>query len=219
MLRDATGYSVVAGNDANLGAIAETVRGAGRGVSPLVYVNGGASGIGGGIVSGGELLGGASGFAGELGHTLVNSSGVLCHCGAVGCLETEVTRGELLAVLGLDEAEVDQLEQRLADRRDEPAVAAVVARQLGFLGRGIANVVNLVNPELVVLGGFLGPLYDAAPEVLEDAVRETALGGTRDDVRFIRSALGPALLPVGAAELAFGPLIADPAAARWRAEA
>ena len=80
-----------------------------------------------------------------------------------------------------------------------------------YLGRGIANVVNLVNPQLVVLGGFLGPLYDAAPDVLEDAVRATALAGTRDDVRFIRSELGPALLPVGAAELAFGPLIADPA--------
>jgi predicted NBD/HSP70 family sugar kinase len=218
MLREATGYSVAAGNDANLGAIAETVRGAGRGVSPLVYVNGGASGIGGGIVSGGELLGGASGFAGELGHTLVNSDGERCHCGAVGCLETEVTRGELLAVLGLDETHIDRLEEDLLARREEPAVAAVVARQLGFLGRGLANVVNLVNPELVVLGGFLGPLYEAAPDVLQDAVRGTAMAGPRDDVRFIRSALGPALLPVGAAELAFAALIADPASARWRSE-
>lgn len=217
MLREATGYSVAAGNDANLGAIAETVRGAGRGVSPLVYVNGGASGIGGGIVAGGELLGGASGFAGELGHTLVNSDGEQCHCGAVGCLETEVTRGELLAVLGLDETQLDRLEEELLARRDDPGVAAVVARQLGFLGRGLANVVNLVNPELVVLGGFLGPLYEAAPEVLELAVRATAMAGPRDDVRFIRSALGPALLPVGAAELAFGALIADPASARWHA--
>lgn len=215
MLRDATGYSVVAGNDANLGAIAETVRGAGRGVSPLVYVNGGASGIGGGIVAGGELLGGASGFAGELGHTLVNSSGIPCHCGAIGCLETEVTRSELLDVLGLDETELDRLEPELLARRDEPAVAAVIAKQVAFLGRGVANVVNLVNPELVVFGGFLGPLYDAAPEALEHAVRTTALAGMRDDVRFIRSELGPALLPIGAAELAFGPLIADPAAARW----
>jgi predicted NBD/HSP70 family sugar kinase len=214
LLREATGYPVVAGNDANLGAIAETVRGAGRGVSPLVYVNGGASGIGGGIVTGGELLGGASGFAGELGHTLVNSAGATCHCGAVGCLETEVTRGELLAVLGLDETQLDRLESELLARRAEPAVAAFVARQLGYLGRGLANVVNLVNPDLVVLGGFLGPLYDAAPGLLEDAVRGTAMAGPRDDLRIVRSALGSAVLPIGAAELAFAALIADPASAR-----
>jgi predicted NBD/HSP70 family sugar kinase len=140
---------------------------------------------------------------------------VQCHCGAIGCLETEVTRGELLTVLGLAESELDRLEPELLARRNDPAVAAVVSRQLGYLGRGIANVVNLVNPQLVVLGGFLGPLYAAAPDVLERAVRDTAMAGPRDDVRFVRSELGPSLLPVGAAELAFGPLIADPAAARW----
>jgi predicted NBD/HSP70 family sugar kinase len=214
MLQDATGYPVLAANDASLGAIAESVRGAGRGVAELVYLNGGASGIGGGIITRGELLTGRSGYAGEIGHTLVHSDGILCHCGATGCLETEVTRAELLAVLGLDDEGSERLEQVLVERSAEPAVAAVVERQLGYLGRALANVVNVFNPELIVLGGFLGPLYAADPGRLEDVVRSIAMTGLRDDVRFARSELGPDLLAVGAAELSFGPLIADPASVR-----
>ena len=137
-----------------------------------------------------------------------------CHCGATGCLETEVTRTELLSVLGLDDEQSVQLEETLAARASEPAVAALVERQLGFLGRALANVVNVLNPELVVLGGFLGPLYAADPGRLEDVVRSIAMTGLRDDVRFVRSELGDDLLAVGAAELSFGPLIADPASIR-----
>lgn len=211
LLHDATGHPVLAANDASLGAIAESVRGAGRGVADLVYINGGPSGIGGGIIAAGTLLTGRSGYAGEIGHTLVRTDGELCHCGAYGCLETEVTRAELLAVLGLDEVGPDELEEALRTRGDEPAVATVVERQLGYLARAIANLVNIFNPELVVLGGFLGPLYAANPERLESVVRSTAMVGLRDDVRFVRSELGGDLLAVGAAELAFGPLLADPA--------
>src|SRR5690349_254877 len=90
MLAEATGYRAFAGNDAKLGMIAETVFGAGRGVSDLVYLNGSASGIGAGVLAGGRPLWGARGYAGELGHTLINSNGRRCHCGQRGCLETEV---------------------------------------------------------------------------------------------------------------------------------
>lgn len=212
MLQEATGYPVVAANDASLGAIAESVRGAGRGLADMIYLNGGASGIGGGVIIGGDLLSGRSGYAGEIGHTLVRSDGSPCHCGATGCLETEVTRAELLDVLGLDDDQ--ELEQALAHRATEPDVAAVVERQLGYLGRAIANIVNIFDPELVVLGGFLGPLYAANPRRLEDVVRSTAMTGPGDDVRFARSELGDRLLAVGAAELALGPLLADPASVR-----
>lgn len=214
LLQEATGLPVTVANDASLGAIAESVRGAGRGVADLVYVNGGPSGIGGGIIASGTLLTGRSGYAGEIGHTLVRSDGDVCHCGARGCLETEVTRAELLAVLGLDQVGPDELGEALRVRGAEPAVAAVVARQLDQLGRAIANLVNLVNPELVVLGGFLGPLYAADPGRLESAVRATAMTGPSEDVQFVRSELGGDLLAVGAAELAFAPLLADPASIR-----
>jgi hypothetical protein len=77
MLTDATGYPVVAANDASLGALAESIFGAGRDVTDLIYLNGGASGIGGGVISGGVSLVGIAGYAGEFGHTLVNSAGVV----------------------------------------------------------------------------------------------------------------------------------------------
>lgn len=216
MLRKATGYEVVAGNDASLGAIAESIRGAGRGVDDLVYLNGGASGIGGGIIAGGMLLGGASGFAGEIGHTLVNSAGLACHCGSSGCLETEVTRAPLLEALGLAPTDAALLEEtllaRLADPAGAPAeVAALVERQLGFLARALANTVNVFNPQLILLGGFLGSLFAAAPEKLDSLMRSMALTGARDSVRLERATLGASIIELGAAELAFQSLIADPA--------
>lgn len=188
MLRAATGYDVVAGNDASLGTIAESMRGVGRGIDDLVYLNGGASGIGGGIIAGGVLLGGTSGYAGEIGHTLVNGAGIPCHCGAVGCLETEVSRAPLLDALGVDHTTPELLEPALLERyaAGDPDV---VDRQIGFLARALANTVNVFNPRLIVLGGFLGSLYAAAPDALT----------------------GSAILTVGAAEIAFAALIADPA--------
>lgn len=216
MLADSIGVSVHAANDASAGVIAERVFGAGRDARSLIYLNGGASGIGGGVALDGRLMSDASGYAGEFGHTLVNSAGVRCHCGADGCLETEVRRDDLLAALGLDSAHSEELEDALLAQfsgRGGPdaAIAAVVDRQLGFLAVALRNIVNSFNPELVLLGGFLGTLYAADPGRLEDAVRRTAIAGPRDDVRFGRAELGRDLLMVGGAQLAFAPLLADPA--------
>jgi predicted NBD/HSP70 family sugar kinase len=211
MLEQATGFPVVSANDATIGAIAESAFGAGRGVDELIYLNGGASGIGGGVVMAGQLLGGAFGFAGELGHTLVNSDGVECHCGASGCLETEVKRDPLLEACGLGVAQADQLDDVLAARyADTAAVRELVDRQIGFLGIALRGAINMFNPALIVLGGFLGSLYRAAPEALELAAFSTAMPASRDGVRIERAELGPDILTVGAAQLVFAPLLTDP---------
>jgi predicted NBD/HSP70 family sugar kinase len=215
MLHEATGYRVRASNDATLGAAAEILFGAGRGASDMIYLNGGASGIGGGIVSQGAPLRGTAGYAGELGHTLVNSSGRLCHCGAHGCLETEVSRAPLLAVLGLSSRESDRLEDDLvaafeAESGPEPGLAAVVSGQAAYLATALRNAVNLFNPSLIVLGGFLGSLYRVAPERIEEAVRREAMRGAREGVRIVRAQLGRDILLIGAAELAFADLLANP---------
>ena len=211
MLEQATGYPVVSANDATIGAIAESTFGAGRGVDELIYLNGGASGIGGGVVMAGQLLGGAFGFAGELGHTLVNSAGIECHCGASGCLETEVSRSPLLEACGLGVAQADQLDDVLAARyADTASVRELVDRQIGFLGVALRGAINMFNPALIVLGGFLGSLYRAAPEALERAAFATAMLGSRDGVRIERAELGGDILTVGAAELVFAPLLTDP---------
>ncbi|HWU45358.1 MAG TPA: ROK family protein [Humibacter sp.] len=212
LLTAATGLPASVANDANLGAHAERLYGAGVGVDDLVYLNGGPGGVGAGVIAGGASLTGWSGYAGELGHTLVNSAGVRCHCGSTGCLETEVGQAPLLALLGMDAAEADALDARLRESVD-PVVHAEVRRQLGFLAVAIANAVNAFNPRLVVLGGFLAALHAAAPEVLQDAVRERTLAASGDGLGIVRAELGARLLTVAAAELAFEQLLADPASA------
>lgn len=214
MLREATGYEVWATNDATAGAIAESRFGAGRGVDDLIYLNGGASGIGGGVVSSGMLLGGASGFAGELGHTLVNSVGSLCHCGATGCLETEVMRGPLLAALGLASTEASRLEETLVSAwaaGPSTELEALVNHQLKYLGIALAQFTNVFNPSLIVLGGFLGSLLEVVGDRLLAEVQSRAMIGSRDNVQITRTTLGPDLLMIGAAELALAGVLADPA--------
>jgi predicted NBD/HSP70 family sugar kinase len=213
MLAEATGYPVVAANDASLGALAESTFGSGRDVSDLIYLNGGASGIGGGVIAGGVSLAGIAGYAGEFGHTLVNSVGVVCHCGALGCLETEVARGPLLELVGLADADTDELELALTASRS-PAVRSEVERQLDYLAVALRNAINVFNPQLIVLGGFLGSLYAVAPAYLDEKLAHQPLLAARQEVTVTRSQLASDLLLIGAAELAFESILSDPAGAR-----
>lgn len=197
----------VAANDASLGSLAESIFGAALGVADAVYLNGSASGIGGGIVTGGAQLVGSRGYGGELGHTLVSPGGSPCHCGRSGCLDAEVRLERLLEAAGADGGGIEALE-RLLSGDPGKEVLAEAERQVGLLAVALVDFVNIFDPELIVLGGFLGSLVGFAGARLEDAVNEASLAG-RVDVR--RAALGPELLLVGAAELAFQPLLASPA--------
>lgn len=210
MLTEATGYPVVAANDARLGALAESTFGAGREVTDLIYLNGGASGIGGGVIVGGVSLAGIAGYAGEFGHTLVNSAGALCNCGARGCLETEVARAPLLRLVGLTDADNDGLELALI-ASGEPAVRAEVERQLDYLAVALRNAINVFNPQLIVLGGFLGSLNAVAAAYLERKLARQLLQAAREGVTISRTQLGSDLLMVGAAELVFESILSDPA--------
>ncbi|MFT4109866.1 ROK family protein [Propionicimonas sp.] len=205
-----TGRRVFVANDAALGALAEHDFGAGREHAHLIYLNGGASGIGGGVITAGRLLGGMSGYAGELGHVRVSSSPVVDSAGIAGTLEAEVTRAELMDALRLDRADSGQFEAALlADRTEQ--VAAIVERQLGHLGTALAAAINLFNPEVVALGGFLAALQAYHPAGLEHAVSASALAPSLEGVRITPAELGANLLMIGAAGLAFRPLLEDPA--------
>ncbi len=208
--RESSGLHVVAGNDANCGVVAESVFGAARRSGVVVYLNGGASGIGSGITIDGQLLGGRSGHAGEFGHTLVNSSGVRCHCGAVGCLETEVRRDALLAAVGHDEDR--PLTVRLCDAwtADAGAGKDEITRQLAHIGVALRTIVNTLNPQTIVLGGFLASLLDVVgPDRLKSAAGGTLPGGLRD-VEIVSTSLGDEILLIGAAEMLIQPLMEDP---------
>jgi len=212
MLAEATGYRVWAANAAVLGLRAESAFGAGRGIDDLVYMIGGASGIGGGVIGGGRLLTGAAGYAGEFGHTFVRSDGRHCSCGSSGCLEAEVTQAELLSSVGLASADAGALADRLVATED-PAALAVIERDYGLLQIAVRNAVNVFNPSVVVLGGFLAALYrgglaHGAPELLAEVIHST-----RDGVTVSEAELGADQLIIGAAELVFAELIADPARA------
>ncbi|WP_249336255.1 ROK family protein [Sinomonas gamaensis] len=214
LLEEATGIPTSIANNASVGALAERMFGAGRGTGDMVYLNGGPSGIGGGVIANGRPLGGADGYAGEFGHTAVNSVGRRCRCGARGCLETEVSRELLLAAFGPGLSEIPEAEEVSAaiTPSNAEAVMEEARRQLAFLAISLRNIVHALNPRVIVLGGFLGTLQALDPAFLESALREQALRPSMEGLRVRGSELGKDLLMIGAAELAFEPLLADPAA-------
>jgi predicted NBD/HSP70 family sugar kinase len=213
MLQQRTGFRTWAANAAILGMRAESVFGAGRGIDDLVYFIGGASGVGGGAVTGGQWVTGAAGYAGEFGHTFVRSHGTVCHCGARGCLEAEVTQQRLLEAVGLASTEAERLEELLASSADA-AVRAVVSEDVELLGIAVRNAINVFNPSVVVLGGYLDALYRSRKEQ-DDGwdLSRAAIRSARESVRIESAALGVDQLMIGAGELAFAELLADPA--RW----
>ena len=200
------------GNDADLGALAEHQRGAGVGVDDLVFLYG-EVGVGGGVIVDGRPLRGADGYSGEIGHVTVNPDGRPCRCGSRGCLETEVGEPALLRAAGADptrggRAAVDEV-LRAAAAGDERALRAL--REVGrWLGIGVAGIINTFNPRRVVLGGYFARIHHHVESQLETALDARALPASRASVEVVASHLGWEAPLLGAAELAFAPLLADP---------
>lgn len=206
MLSAATGVPAFAANDANLGAVAEHLFGSHTGADHMIYVNGGPSGIGAGFVVAGGLLEGVAGYAGELGHTYVGGNKT-CHCGSVGCLETEVTQAPLARLLGA----MDTPGRTVVPTVPSGAELDVIRRQSHLLATALGNAVNMLNPGLIVLGGFLRVFPVFAADELRDELACRSMRAPRDLVRVVPASLGGEVLMIGAAELAFAPVLADPA--------
>ncbi|CAN5417051.1 hypothetical protein BH10ACT7_BH10ACT7_22990 [soil metagenome] len=211
LVQDAVGLPTFADNDATAGAHAEWLFGTGRGVAELVYLNGGASGIGGGVIVRGQALGGAHGYAGEFGQNRPGLRDSQDRATTNGTLEDEVRRARLLAAVGLDSADEPTLTDALRASTD-PAVAAEIDRQQRILAVALANAINVFNPELVVLGGFLATLLEWEQPALERAIEASTVPVAWEGVRVLPAALGEDRLLIGAAELAWAPLMRDPAA-------
>lgn len=205
----ATGLPAAVGNDASLGAHAEHLFGAGRGVDDLVYLNGGASGIGGGLIVHGQLVGGTGGYAGEFGQNRPGIASPDDRRAEHGVLEDEVSRARLLEVVGLAVADEPTLAAALA-ASDVPAVARELARQRRILSTALSNAINVLNPSLVVLGGFLATVAERDLEGLWQAVEAQTLAAAFEMVELRVAALGEDRLLIGAAEAALAPLLADP---------
>jgi predicted NBD/HSP70 family sugar kinase len=194
------------GNDADLAVLAEHSRGSARGYDDVIYLLG-RVGVGAGILVDGRPLRGAGGLAGEVGHTILDPAGPLCHCGAQGCVEMFIGDAALVRLAGA-EGDVDDV-LRAAAKGEDTALKAVqsLAESLGF---AVANMVNLLNPRLVVMGGSLEDVLGLAQVQVEAALDQHAMAAARSMVELRASGLGEDGSLLGAAELAFGPLMADP---------
>ena len=207
------GRRVFTDNDANLGVLAEHLRGAAVGHSDVAYLNG-SVGIGGGFLVGGVPLSGARGYAGEVGHLLVDGSSTQqCRCGNVGCWETKVGENQLLMLAGrLAGGGPEGVDEVIAaaDNGDERAGRAL--DEVGhWLGVGLRAVINVFNPEVIVLGGSMAALWVARQDVVDKTLDRWTLMSARSEVIIRASAFGLDSPWRGAAEMVFAPVLADPA--------
>jgi predicted NBD/HSP70 family sugar kinase len=160
---------VMVDNDANLGALAEAAFGAGQDAGDLIYLKV-SSGIGAGLILNGRLYRGSAGLAGELGHVLVDPDGIVCRCGNRGCLETVAATGALVDLLRRSHGEDLTVEAMLESARGGDLGCRRVIQDAGrALGQVVATLLNVLNPELLVVGGDLA----GAGDLLLDGVRES----------------------------------------------
>jgi predicted NBD/HSP70 family sugar kinase len=200
-------------NESDLAVLAEHRRGAARGVDDVLLVWG-SVGVGGGLIVGGAPLTGSAGYSGEVGHIPVNPDGLPCRCGSTGCWETEVGSSALLRRAGRPpEGGHDAVDAVLAEAEaGDPIALAAFAETGRWLGIGLAGAINVLNPDLVVLGGRLASSYPFVRSTLEAELDRRVLRASRRLVRVVPTSLGDDAPLLGAAELAFEPLLADPAA-------
>lgn len=218
LLSERTGLPCVVDNDANVAAWGEYRFGAARGYRHVLAVTVG-TGIGGGIVADGELLRGAHGFAAEIGHIIVEPDGPPCGCGNRGCWE-QVASGRALGRLARAEverepagriaalargAEASGRHVSEAAREGDPAAAVIFATVGRRLGEGIAGLVNILDPEVVIVGGGVAEegavLLEPAREAFLDAVEAPE---HRPEVPILAATLGNDAGAIGAAALGLG---------------
>jgi predicted NBD/HSP70 family sugar kinase len=200
-------------NESDLAALAEHRRGVARDIDDAVLIWG-SIGVGGGVIVGGAPLIGAAGYGGEVGHMPVNPDGLPCRCGSIGCWETEVGGNAILRRAGYPpEVGHDGLAALLAEAEaGEPVALAAFAETGRWLGIGLAGIINLLNPRLIVLGNLLDTGYPFIRSSLQAELDRRALPASRRLVKVTTGKLGVDAPLLGAAELAFEPLLDDPAA-------
>jgi predicted NBD/HSP70 family sugar kinase len=205
-------------NDVNAIALAEHRHGAGRGASHLLVVVAEHRGVGGALVLGDALYTGSTGLAMEAGHVSVDAGGRLCPCGNRGCLNVETDAVRFLDAAGrapaphgvpLDEAVAVLRAGYRADRRVREAADVITAR----LGLGLAGLINVVNPDRVLLGGLHRELLLAAPGRLREAVAHGSPWGYGAQIPVEPCTLDDSAL-IGAAEVAWQPVLGNPALLR-----
>jgi predicted NBD/HSP70 family sugar kinase len=199
-------YAVDVDNDANLAVLAEHRYGQHAGTANLAFLTGDV-GIGAGVVVGGRLLRGGRGFTGELGHVQLSADGERCACGRRGCLEALVGVATLVRRALPDQPagepvvdfapEIEEIVRRA--RAKDPTALEVLTEAGRRLGHGASILANLVNPEVVVLGGYFVPLAPWLLPAAEAELAERTVAPRAGGCRIVASTLGPAAAAVGGA--------------------
>ena len=207
-------WPVILENDANAAAIGEMWRGAGRGHRTLICVTLG-TGVGGGIILDGKLWRGADGSAAEIGHIGVDPfGGVACTCGSRGCLEVYASATAIVRMTRearprypnsiLHNAEDLTSEKIYQAGREGDELAIEVFRRMGvYLGIGLASLINVLNPEIVVIGGGLANGWELFEKHMHQQVMERAFPIPARRVKIVRAQCGDDAGLLGAARLAF----------------
>ena len=191
------------------GAVAEHQRGAGVGVDDLIYISGNV-GVGAGVISGGKRLEGAGGYAGEIGHLRFTPDGKPCHCGNLGCWETEVGAHAIADAIRCPRDMVPKLGEVLDGYNKAPRELRAIGTAIG---QGLASIINVFNPQVVVLGGYFAALYSLVRVEIDEGLAQRALPAALESVSLTVPALGRDSVLLGAAEMALEPLFNDPVTA------
>ncbi len=217
---DRPGLPVHADNEANLAALAELWLGDRGADENYVYVFG-QVGIGAGIVMGGRLVRGARGFAGEIGHVVVDPDGPTCSCGGRGCLERVAGQETILTDAGLptmvatsmghSESPIPELLLRL--EAGDARASAALTKAGAALGIALADVVNIIDVDTIVLGGMYASLAPWLMESLEHELDRQVIGADERELRLQASALGPDAAVRGAAAWVVQQILAEPPSA------
>ncbi|HEY0426691.1 MAG TPA: ROK family protein [Pyrinomonadaceae bacterium] len=215
-LEKALGVEAILENDANAAAIGENWLGASKNFKNSIFVTLG-TGIGGGIIIDGKILRGVGGMAGEIGHISVEADGVPCRCGSCGCVEQYASASAIVRIakelaaqypastLKMS-ADLTASEVFEAGKNDD-ALALEVFRQVGFyLGVAITSLINILNPEIVVIGGGASAGWELFSPHMCKTIRERAYGGRYEQTKIARGKLGDDAGILGAAHLAFDSL-------------
>lgn len=212
-LEDRLGIKAIIENDANAAAVGENWRGASKGCADSICITLG-TGVGGGIIIDGKVLRGANGKAGEIGHICVEPFGAPCRCGSRGCVEQYSSASAIVRLA--KELQTRYPESVLKDNaaltayevfqagKDGDELASEVFRRMGFyLGIALTNLLNILNPEVIVIGGGAAAGWELFMPPMQETVRQRTFGAIPEKAKIVPGELGDDAGIIGAARLAF----------------
>ncbi|MCA9949798.1 MAG: ROK family transcriptional regulator [Anaerolineales bacterium] len=225
LVETALNIPVYLANEANLAALGESVFGAGQGCKNMLYVSSG-MGLGGGVILNGRLVEGATGFAGEVGHMLVERNGRRCNCGSHGCWETvagqqalfrrveeAITSGQSSWISSQIEADFNKLSIPLiveAALKEDTVATNALQATAEWIGIGMASLMNVINPQRVILGGPMSAAHKQLLPIIRQTVTANSWHWVQDKVKIVPAAHGQDAAVMGGVAIVYRDVLNNP---------